>query len=733
MTELRESEKMSTPLRDDAWKAHREGDLSRAETLYRQLLEARPAADDALNLAALLRQQGRLNEASGLYKYYIPLFPDELHLLLNATNCFQDLKEHQHSAHLLQEYLKRFPQERRARWALARCWSDLGRHQAAEGELFQLTKEDPSDVSCWMELGLSQHRQEKFVDALGSFNKASELEPNNKNALANRLTILKDWGKYQEAQQLLDSLSPAIRDATEIRSAAATAFLSEGRVFEAINELVPLCERKPSDGGLWLNLGACLRELRFNNSARHVLRQGLVLSPDNLSLLHALGQCIAELGNPKVALTLLRRSNQDDEIQNLDHLFNLQFLGSAYHLIEPRELALMASKWEENRKNSAKIYPAWKDAIRNRPDQRKLRVSYLSADWANHPVCRFMLPILKTHDREKVEVFGISSSPKQDSLSELARSYCDQWLDIRHATDTEAARVMADLKLDVIVELGGYTGHSRLGSLIERPAPIQLSYLGYFAPTYLNSIDGWIGDKELFAGLSQREKEAHQLWHIKKGYMAYDTLGDPPIISDCATPSRKRFCFGSFNHSRKLTPETVRLYVDVLQKHTDSELRLKSIAFVEPEETQRVRHCFERFGIDSSRIKLLEPTKEARDHLEKYNEIDLVLDPVPYGGATTTCEALIMGVPIVTLAGAGMVGRLSSSILHSAGLKKMVAHDSKEYLQIAGKFFKRGVRTTQDRLNLRDSVLRSDLCNARRVSQELERIYKEACLAHDVT
>jgi len=423
---------------------------------------------------------------------------------------------------------------------------------------------------------------------------------------------------------------------------------------------------------------------------------------------------------------VLRQSAGPMETIKDEHLFNLQFLGAGYHLIPAQELEAWARAWEQRVQRERSLGPLWLDVMREPLAQRRLRVGYLSADWCNHPVCRFMLPVLERHNRGEVEVWGLSASAHNDAAQALARERCEHWLDLRHATELEAARVMADLGLDVLVELGGYTGHSRITSLLHRAAPVQLSYLGYFAPTYLKAIDGWIGDPELFAGLDAVERGAHRLWEVAGGYMAYQPPANLPKLK---RHGDKRVRFGCFNHSRKLNPGTVALFARVLEAVPNSELVLKSISFVERAEQERVSRALEAVGVCGNRLVLLNATDDAKEHLELYGAMDVALDPFPYGGATTSCEALIMGVPVVTLAGPGMVGRLSSSILTSAGLYAWVARDEDQYVNLAAGLAAEGPRQRKQRETLHHQVMESALCNAGRLTRELERIYQEACAA----
>ena len=717
---------MSEKRREQAWKAHREGDLERAELIYRNLLEKTPAVDEAINLGALLRHQGRLREAAELYKEWLPRFSNELQLHLNAANCLHELNQHETCAALMRGYLKSHPEAEKVRWALARSLTGLGKFTEAESILRTLTKSNPSDPSNWMDLGVNLHKQGKKPAALECFEKAHSVDAENVIAISNRITMMKDAGQFKECYNLIETLSAKARKDPMVRAAIATMYMAQVDVTAAIKEFKILCELEPTQGGHWLNLAANLRSIKHCNAALRTLKWGICHQPENTDLQQALGQCLAELGKTNKALPVLRNSAGPMASIKDEHLFNIQFLGAGYNLIAGVELQESARLWEDRVLKEDAINMIWADVIREPIKGRRLRVGYLSADWSNHPVCRFMLPILKHHNRAEVEIWGLCSSPYRDKGNEIAKQHCDHWLDLLHASDLEVARVISDLKLDIVVELGGYTGHSRLKGLIYKAAPVQLSYLGYFAPTYLKAIDGWIGDESLFAELSEVDRKAHKLWMVEGGYMAYDPQMELPQIKD---DRRRKFRFGSFNHSRKLNPESIALYAKVLRAIPKSELVLKSVSFTEAAEKERIEKALQKAGVEKERLILLDTTRLSVEHLELYKEMDVALDPFHYGGATTSCESLVMGVPVITLAGAGMVGRLSSSILSSAGQGEWIAANEEAYVEIAKLLAMEGVRLKDKRIALRKKILESALCDGKRVSCELERIYREACCA----
>ena len=381
----------------------------------------------------------------------------------------------------------------------------------------------------------------------------------------------------------------------------------------------------------------------------------------------------------------------------------------------------LAKSWEEQHDDNG-TKALWKDYCLEAYGRRKLRIGYLSSDYCNHPVSRFLLPVLKHHDKSLLEIWGLNTGPHWDTVSNAIKQECNHWLELNYLTDLQAARVITDQRLDVLIELGGYTGNSRLGICLHHPAPIQMSYLGYPGATYLDSIPWWIGDDILFKTL-EGESKHHSLIKIDGGYMCM------PYIVQAGTPEDSTFNapfrFGSFNHARKLTSRTISLWISILKQSIDSELLLKSISFLEEAEIERIRQRFLQAGVDPKRIRLLPWAKKFEEHISSYNKIDVALDPVPYGGATTTAESLSMGVPVVCYHGAGMVGSLSASILNSAGLDKLINYSEHDYINCAVKLYNSGKRSSKDREQLAKYIATSPLSDSRRVSEGLETAFYE--------
>ena len=640
---------------------------------------------------------------------------------VDAANTFRQAGLYQTSLELISKSIQLHGQQKE----LIHCWArvklQLGEFKTALSHFTQLISQGDESFSIWFDLGVSHSRLGNLEQGLDAFNHAQDLDPYHQITAANRITLLKDLCKTKEAREILNQLEGTGHNNLEIQGAEAGLLMAEQNMIEAATILTELCYKQPHEPLHWLNLAAAERGQRKTIRPDRIIRQALRAFPNHYDLKQAFLQSLTEMGQQNAARRLLTQINLE-QISNKDqHLFNLQFLASSCNLLPEGKRQELAKAWEQRRQSDS-LQNLWKDHLAKPWPGRRLRIGYLSSDFCNHPVSRFLLPVLQTHDRSKVEIWGLHTGPHWDAVSESIRENSDHWLDLSACHDAIAARAIADQRLDVLVELGGYTGHSRIGICLHQPAPIQISYLGYPGATFLESVPGWIGDEVLFKTLHPLEAKQHQLNYIKGGYMTLPRPDQCPKINRTSTPC---FRFGSLNHARKLSEQTIALWSDLLKAAPKADLILKSFSFIEFAEQQRIRQRFERAGIDSERILLLPWANDHEAHLAQYNEIDVALDPIPYGGATTTAEALWMGVPVICQQSKGMVGSLSASILMSAGMTELIQEDAQTYINCALIYYENGVRNNLDRQALIEHISSSNLNQPRRVSSQLESIFED--------
>ena len=317
---------------------------------------------------------------------------------------------------------------------------------------------------------------------------------------------------------------------------------------------------------------------------------------------------------------------------------------------------------------------------------RKLRIAWITGDLAPHPVSRFLLGFfeasegLRQHDHQLVSVY--------DHGAESNRHWFEQLSDLpivemAHYQSVDRVAAIRDLQADVAIDLSGWTGANFLAGFMARLAPVQVNYLGYFASTGLVEMDYWLGDQGLFPD-PVTEWHTETIWRLPRPFLAWHPGSCLPEASAQITDAPSGgLHLGSFNHNRKLSDRTLRLWGQILQRISESILVLKANAQDDSATQELLRRRLLKAGIDPARVHWLPLTATPAEHLQQYRHIDIALDPLPNGGCTTTCEALWMGVPVVTLAGSSYVSRMSTAVLQGAGLREWISSSEHQYIELA--------------------------------------------------
>jgi len=277
-------------------------------------------------------------------------------------------------------------------------------------------------------------------------------------------------------------------------------------------------------------------------------------------------------------------------------------------------------------------------------------------------------------------------------------------------------------RIDILVDLGGHFRGNRLGVFAHRPAPIQVTYLGYPDSTGLSQMDYRLTDP--WADLPDADRfYTERLWSLPAGFLCYRPPSDAPPVQGLPAQREKCVTFGSFNNNCKMTQQVLGLWARVLHRVPGSRMLLKFKGGHSPELKERYVLAFERLGVSRQRVEVL-GWKTPQDHLDTYNKVDIALDTYPYNGTTTTCEALWMGVPTVTLVGQHHASRVGLSLLTRAGLDMFVAHDPNEYVDRAVSFAGQWSSLDTLRRSLRAALLQSGLCDAHKIGQGLAQAYR---------
>ena len=500
---------------------------------------------------------------------------------------------------------------------------------------------------------------------------------------------------------------------------AATALYDQGRFTEAQAEYRRYLTLEPAVPEAWNDLGNCLVELGKLDDAAMAFDNAVTGRPNFAPIRANLAKCVAESGSIDSAVTLYRKTI---ELDPSDRQIHSSLLYTLYFAPGITKAQLIAEHREWAKRHADPLKLALRPHV-NIPDpDRPLKVGYISSDFTTHPVGRFMLPLFVEHDRKRFEVFAYSAVKSPDDLTVRFKKYAGVWRDIRAMNDASAAELIRADGIDILVDLSMHMGH-HLGIFARKPAPVQITYLAYAGTTGLDAMDYRITDQFL-EGTAGSEEEFVEKPLFIPSYWCYK----PPIwnIESAPPPSIKNgyVTFGCLNSFKKVSPIIRDIWLELLGALPNSRLMIHA-----GEGSHRGKFldaCAAK--VDPGRIEFIGP-QPMSDYLRQYSKIDIALDTFPYTGGTTTCDALWMGVPVVSLAGELAVSRMGVSILSTIGMPELIAHSADEYIRIASNLAGSAARLAKHHAGLRDAMKSSPLMDAKKFARGMETAYRKAWAA----
>ncbi|MHB8624348.1 MAG: O-linked N-acetylglucosamine transferase, SPINDLY family protein [Sulfuricaulis sp.] len=356
--------------------------------------------------------------------------------------------------------------------------------------------------------------------------------------------------------------------------------------------------------------------------------------------------------------------------------------------------------------------------------ERRLRVGYVSPDFREHSVAYFLESLLANHSADEIETFCYAEVSRSDSTTERLRLLSGHWHNTVGINDRELAiRIRAD-GIDILVDLAGHSMNNRLSVFATKPAPVQVTYLGYPNTTGLTAIDYRLTDAWADPAGSADDYCTEKLVRLPHGFLCYQPPGELPPVVRPPVVSCRHITFGSFNNLSKVTPEVISVWASILRVVPDARLVIKNYSFSDPTVRERYWQLFAQHGINVDRLDFRARDTTIADHLNSYGAIDIALDTFPYNGATTTCEALWMGVPVITLAGRMHAGRVGVSLLSQVGLAELIAESPESYVAVARKLAENTDNLVHLRVAMREQLDHSPLCDGKNFAQDVELAYR---------
>ncbi|MDD2893503.1 MAG: tetratricopeptide repeat protein [Halothiobacillaceae bacterium] len=593
----------------------------------------------------------------------------------------------------------------------------MGRLDEAIAGYRNALKIDPAFAAAHYNLGNALIQQDQPADANRSYAQALALKPDFFEAAMNLGLTQKELGQ-------LDASLASFRRAVALRAHDAGAHNSlgialqtKGELADAIASYRRALEIAPGYAEAKNNLGNALQRSGRYQEAVANFSEAIAIDPTYAMAHNNLGNAEKDLGKIVEAVDCYRRAVElmPDFMEAHSNLI----ITLNYHAAHAKDgLVDAARHFGALAGSRAKPYKSWRSG---QPGGNLLHVGLVSGDLRAHPVGYFMENVLQAiavNASRRIGITAYSTFETEDSTTERLKQHCQAWCRADRLSDEALARRIHDDGIDILIDLSGHTAHNRLPVFAWKPAPVQVSWLGYFATTGLTEMDYLLGDSHVTP-----PEEAHHftetIWRMPETYLCF-TEPDVGVAVEPLPALRRGFItFGCFNSLAKMNDGVVALWARVLKAVPQSCLYLKTKQLGDAEVRQTVLDRFARQGIDAGRL-VLEGASPRAELLAAYNRVDIALDPFPYPGGTTSVEGLWMGVPVITRRGDRFLSHVGETIAHNAGLGDWVAQDEDDYVDKAVKYAADIRALAGLRAGLREQVTASPLFDAGRFARHFE-------------
>ncbi len=700
------------------------GDLAGAEASYRRALTLAP--QDAVihnNLANVVGARGRHDEAVRLYKDALVLDPDYADAKANLGPALREAGRLEEALEFLAGAVALHP----GHPTLLNAYGNTLRQAERFGEAIAVLERAvallPTYAEAHNNLGLACALAGDLQTAARHLARAAELKPDAPVISNNLGALLLRMFRFQEAVAALSNAVAHDPDYDEALINLGVAHYMRGEGALATEVYRKVLARHPDNGFARYSLGVALLEDQQLSEAEAEIRRALALDPANAMALNTLGVLLLEQHLVTEARKVMRDA-ADVNTRSAPIFYSNYAFASLY---EP-DLSndeIFAIHKEYARRFSTAEPDREKPHTNDRDPRRRLRVAYLSPDFRAHSVSYFFEALLEKHDRGKFEICLYSDTSRADVITESMRKGADLWVESAGLTNDAFAQRLRDDGIDILVNLGGHTSGNRLPVCALKPAPVQIEYLGYPETSGVPAMDYRITDGRADPVGEAERWCTEQIVRLPHCFHLYRPSGKAIPPAPAPHLEKGYVTFASFNVLPKVTEPAIAAWAAILNAVPKSRFYIKCKQMRDGRVRARVLADFARHGIDPGRIEMTAFVPSVQEHLGKYAGVDLALDTFPYNGTTTTCEALYMGVPVLTLAGDNHRGRVGLSLLTAVGIAdEFVASSAEDYVARAIAFGKNPARLAEIRAALRPAMERSALRDEVGFTRTLEDAYR---------
>lgn len=730
-----------------------------AQIAFAKAVELEPEFADAwVNLGVVQKDLGALTAANESYAHALTISPDDAIVHNNYGNLLLAQGNLEQAQVSYEKAIALDPAYTDAKVNLALAYREQGDAGKSLEALERIAEEHPEHVSVLNSYGNALRNAERFEEARDVLQKAINLSPDHAEAHNNLGLVLTLLGNREEAEPMFRRAVDLRPDMPVLANNYGTLLLKTFQLELSIDQLQRAVALDPDYLDAWVNLGVAHFMLGNYDEAVAAYRKAIAQDPDNAFAHYSLGVALLEQQDLPDAVHEIEHALK----VNPDNVMALNTLGVAlldqHRIEEAREVMARAAKadtmsapvyasnhlftslyvteldnqhiFDIHRDFGRRFTSAEPDLIKPhrhvRDPARKLRLAYMSPDFRGHSVAFFMEALLEKHDRSSFEIVLYSNTTRIDGVTEAMENAADLWVETAGLTDVALADRIRSDQVDILVNLGGHTSGNRLVACGQKLSPVQIEYLGYPDTSGVLAMDYRLTDAQADPVDEADSRCVETLLRLPDCFHCYRPTTKAPAPSPAPHIERGYVTYGSFNVLPKLNDRVVAAWSEILKQVPNARLYLKCKQLKTESVRDRVRGYFSDAGVDPARIDMEAFVPSVQDHLNKYAGIDLGLDTFPYNGTTTTCEAMWMGVPVLSLEGYRHTGRVGLSLLHAVGMHdEFVAPDVDAYIARAIEWGKNPERLAEVRGDLRDRMAASPLRDEVGFTRQLEQLYRE--------